>query len=212
MGCIIASIILPEPLLFYQAKDQLGQLAAIIKIVGNEGILKYIDTYKVAIAPNLREHILCCDSGNYKRLTGATDEAADLMVKLMTIDPFKRITARKALSHPFLNQHYDDQNLVARFASRLSLGSNSSCSASGEAVKCLPYFDYKFIGFVGEGTFGQVHRVQSNFEGKALAVKIMKQKNNADFYNECTMLEKLRGAPNVVKFYGTIVAVSFMHI
>ncbi|KAM3186033.1 hypothetical protein ACTXT7_005171 [Hymenolepis weldensis] len=178
-------------------------------IVGKERILKYIDTYKVAIAPNLREHILRCDCGNYKRLTEANKEAADLMIKLMTIDPFKRITARQALSHPFLNQHHFDQNLVASFASRLSLGSNSNSSSSNEAVKCLPYFDYKFIGFVGEGTFGQVHRVQSNYEGKALAVKIMKQKNHADFHNECTMLEKLRGAPNVVKFYGTVIADNF---
>ncbi|VDL19713.1 unnamed protein product [Hymenolepis diminuta] len=210
VGCIIASIILAEPLLFYQAKDQLGQLAAIIKIVGNEKILKYIDAYKVAIAPNLREHILSCDSGNYKRLTEANDEAADLMVNLMTVDPFQRITAKQALSHPFLNQHHHDQSLAARFASRLSLGSNSNSSASSEAAgKCLPYFDYKFSGFVGEGTFGQVYRIQSNSESKALAVKIMRQKNYADLYNEFTMLEKLQDIPNVVKFYGTIIADDF---
>nr|CDS26407.1 casein kinase ii subunit alpha [Hymenolepis microstoma] len=205
VGCMIASIVLSEPVLFYRAKYRSSQLATIIKVVGKESIMNYIQSNKIQINPNLETSIFCSDFGNYKRSMEKTCEVVDLMFNLMTVDPFSRITARQALSHPFFSKHHPDQTGPMGFTSRSYPVSKNNSSASTGVVRYLPYFDYKFISCIGEGSYGHVHRVQSSFGGPTLAVKIMKRNNREDFANECVILEKLRGAPNVVKFYGSVI-------
>ncbi|VDN96359.1 unnamed protein product [Rodentolepis nana] len=197
------------PLLFYRAKDRVSQLEAIIKVVGNERIVNYVQSNNIRIDTTLKTCIFGSKSGNYRCLTGMNYEVMDLMVKLMTVDPFSRITAQQALSHPYFKNHCYDQTESVRFGSRPRLNGSSNSSTSTENAQYLPYFDYKFISCVGEGSFGEVHRVKSSFGGHDLAVKIMKDNNREDFVNECAMLEKLRGVPNVIKFYGSILTPKF---
>lgn len=43
-------------------------------------------------------------------IPGAPDDALDLMEKLMTINPNKRLNVQEALEHPYLAQFHKDSN------------------------------------------------------------------------------------------------------
>ena len=43
------------------------------------------------------------------------EEALDLLSKCLEIDPRKRISARKALKHPFLSKYYKEEDLMSEF-------------------------------------------------------------------------------------------------
>ncbi|VDO01090.1 unnamed protein product [Rodentolepis nana] len=203
LGSIDARFV--EPLLFYRAKDRVGQLAAIIKIVGIESIMNYVQLNNIRIDTKLEAQISLYDREYHQCANDAYKEADDLMCKLMTVDPFRRITARQVFSHPFLKKFHYDEEVDARLASKF----NADCSLSMNKLdNNLAHFDCKFVACVGEGSFGQVHRVRTDTEWKTLAVKIMKQNNLSKFHQECEILEKLRDAPNVIKFFGTVTGVS----
>ena len=46
---------------------------------------------------------------------GADPRALDLLEKMLTFNPQKRITVEEALAHPYLEQYYDEEDEVSLF-------------------------------------------------------------------------------------------------
>jgi len=101
VGCIFAELIGKTPL--FSGKDFLDQINKIINIMGSPCEQDLID---IPI-PEGRNYIL---SLGYKPkiqfseiLPSASPQALDLLEKLLTFNPSKRITATEAINHPFFN-------------------------------------------------------------------------------------------------------------
>ncbi len=92
---------------FYLGKHYIDQLNLILNVVGspdehdlasigNEKARNYI----VSLKPRLKQP--------FTRLFPHSDKnALDLLERLLTFDPNKRINVNEALTHPYLQQHHD---------------------------------------------------------------------------------------------------------
>lgn len=110
VGCIMAELILREPLIC--GKSEIDQLERMFKIVGTPNdenwpgwrdlkyAKKYSQVYSKSVANKLRDKFpimpLSKDDPMY-----LTDCGVDLLCKLLTLDPNKRISAEDALRHPW---------------------------------------------------------------------------------------------------------------
>ena len=92
---------------FFQGKDNYDQLVKIAKVLGTEDLYKYIEKYGLAL-DNHYNGIL----GNYpvkpwnkfineenKHL--CSNEAIDLLSKMLIYDRAQRITPKEAMMHPY---------------------------------------------------------------------------------------------------------------
>ena len=106
LGCMFAGMIFKkEP--FFQGKDNYDQLVKIAKVLGTEDLYKYIEKYGLTL-DNHYNGIL----GNYptkpwnkfineenKHL--CSNEAIDLLSKMLIYDRAQRITPKEAMQHPY---------------------------------------------------------------------------------------------------------------
>ena len=105
VGCIFAELLLNEPL--FQAKGEIEMISMIFKLLGPPTSQSWPDYNSLPLAksitlpaphpPQLRQ-----------RFPYITNAGLDLMSRLLTYDPDKRISAEEALKHPYF-----------RFVSRL---------------------------------------------------------------------------------------------
>jgi len=110
LGCIMAELLQKEPLL--PGKTELEQLDKMFKLLGtpNEkiwpGFNKLPTVKKVKFAEqkfnNLRNKFPPVNTAGGPALS---DEGFDLLNKLLTYDPEKRISAQDALDHPWFDEH-----------------------------------------------------------------------------------------------------------
>ncbi|OCH96513.1 Pkinase-domain-containing protein [Obba rivulosa] len=101
VGCIFAELILKEPL--FQAKGEIELLSMIFKLLGPPTSTSWPDYQSLPLAktitlppqqpPQLRQ--------KFPYLTAA---GLDLLSRLLTYDPEKRISAREALQHPYFSE------------------------------------------------------------------------------------------------------------
>ncbi|CAF1091977.1 unnamed protein product [Adineta steineri] len=108
VGCILAEMLDGKPL--FPGKHYIDQLNLILNVVGspdehdlasiiNEKARNYISSLKFRVKQPL------------SRLFPHSDKnALDLLERLLTFDPNKRITVCDALAHPYLKQHHDPQD------------------------------------------------------------------------------------------------------
>ena len=111
-GCILAELFLGEPL--FQGQDEIDQLHQIFKLLGtpDEKIwpgwnqlpnVKRINfSKKYHSENNLREKF---PKFSYEDDFVLTDKGFDLLVKLLTYDPEKRISAAETLKHPWFSEN-----------------------------------------------------------------------------------------------------------
>jgi serine/threonine protein kinase len=106
VGCMVAEMLLRKPLL--PGRDYLDQLKLIIKTLGSPSgsELDFIT------APKARAYIEALPKSpkaNLRRIFGKgfSDDALDLIEKMLCFDPRKRITVDKALEHPWLRSLHD---------------------------------------------------------------------------------------------------------
>ncbi|XP_067648667.1 mitogen-activated protein kinase 1-like [Haliotis asinina] len=105
VGCILAEMLSNRPL--FPGKHYLDQLNHILGVLGspsqedlnciiNEKARGYIQSlpFKPKVPWN-------------RLFTKADDKALDLLDKMLTFNPQKRITVEQSLSHPYLEQYYD---------------------------------------------------------------------------------------------------------
>jgi mitogen-activated protein kinase 1/3 len=110
VGCILAEMLNNKPL--FPGKHYLDQLNHILNVIGSPSAddLSYIQ--------NERARVYLVNLPNkpkvaFERLYPDADaDAIDLLDKMLTFNPNKRITVEEALSHPYLRQYYDQDDEV----------------------------------------------------------------------------------------------------
>ncbi len=100
LGCILAELLLGKPL--FPGKSTLDQLARLLELTGypsSEDVASMHST----LAPTMLESL---PSIKHRRLRDifptASDEALDLMRKLLLFNPNKRPSAEEVLKHPYV--------------------------------------------------------------------------------------------------------------
>jgi casein kinase II subunit alpha len=107
LGVTFASILCQEVPLF-RGKNTDGHIFAIASTLGGAELIRYAEKYGLDILP-WRATLLgmkgtpWTDWRTPKNRHIMTDEAIDLLSKMMKVDPVERILAQDALRHPFLN-------------------------------------------------------------------------------------------------------------
>nr|CDS30639.1 CMGC:CK2 protein kinase [Hymenolepis microstoma] len=110
IGCILASAIFRMRYIV-DGESREDQMLIIVKLLGSDSLLNYCKKYGISSSClNNWEQFL----GHHRTEWGkfitennipvATDEAIDLLDKLIVFDPEMRLTASEALKHPFLNK------------------------------------------------------------------------------------------------------------
>ena len=106
LGCMFAGMIFKkEP--FFQGKDNYDQLVKIAKVLGTDDLYKYIEKYGLTL-DNHYSGIL----GNYPKKPWnkfineenkhlCSNEAIDLLSKMLIYDRAERITPKEAMEHPY---------------------------------------------------------------------------------------------------------------
>lgn len=107
VGCILAELITRKPLLPASSEEE--QIQMITDLIGNpqEDVVEQITILKN------KEFILNLPKRKPKDMNtifkGANPDAIDLIRRMLTFDPVKRITIDEALAHPYMSQlHFPD--------------------------------------------------------------------------------------------------------
>ncbi|GAB2216535.1 hypothetical protein Droror1_Dr00024310 [Drosera rotundifolia] len=105
VGCILAKLLGCKPL--FPGEDTLHQLEFILEVLGmpDDDDLLFIPE------PRERNYILTfpqsCGVDFFKLYPGVDPWAINLLQRMHTFDPSKRITAKEALNHRYLHDWYD---------------------------------------------------------------------------------------------------------
>jgi len=108
LGCMLASAIFKkEP--FFQGKDIPDQIYKIVSVLGTDDLKDYIDKFNIEVEVNLFNFLGIHSKKPLSKFLNAsnekfaTNEALDLLSKMLVIDHTQRISAQEALNHPFFN-------------------------------------------------------------------------------------------------------------
>ncbi|KAG2730860.1 hypothetical protein G9P44_006009 [Scheffersomyces stipitis] len=108
VGCILAELLGGKPL--FRGKDYVDQLNQILLVLGTpkEATLTKIGSVR---AQNYVRSLPLMKKVSYSELfPNANPLALDLLEKMLTLDPFERISVEEALSHPYLAVWHDPQD------------------------------------------------------------------------------------------------------
>lgn len=108
IGCILGELLGMKPM--FKGKDYVDQLNIIIDILGtpDEETLKRIGSVK---AQAYIRSLPVKEAKPFKSLfPQADDSALDLLSKMVTFDPAKRLTVLEALKHPYLEAYHDEED------------------------------------------------------------------------------------------------------
>jgi len=105
VGCILAEMLNNKPL--FPGKHYLDQLNHILNIIGSPSD----DDLRCIQNERARGYLINLPKKQkitFDKLFDKADPAAlDLLEKMLTFNPNRRITVEEALSHPYLRQYYD---------------------------------------------------------------------------------------------------------
>ncbi|RLV88021.1 Mitogen-activated protein kinase MKC1 [Meyerozyma sp. JA9] len=107
-GCILAELLGGKPL--FRGKDYVDQLNQILLVLGtpDEPTLTKIGSVR---AQNYVRSLPAMRKVPYSEIfPNANPLALDLLEKMLTLDPFKRISVEEALEHPYLSVWHDPQD------------------------------------------------------------------------------------------------------
>ena len=112
VGCLFGAILFQIDFLFEGDSNQ-GQLIKIAKQFGNEEIEKFLEKYREEcfVPAKIKKKMRGYTKKNWDEYINEknkyliTDDALDLLNKLLEIDHQKRITAKEALNHPYFKHN-----------------------------------------------------------------------------------------------------------
>lgn len=108
VGCIMAELLTSRTL--FPGSDHIDQLTRIMKLVGKPGP----EFLEKITSESARNYILSMPSYTKKPFSdyfiGANPKAVDLLEKMMVLDTDRRITAKQALTHPYLASYADEDD------------------------------------------------------------------------------------------------------
>jgi len=107
LGCMFAGMIyITHP--FFHGRDNYDQLVKITKVLGTEALVEYVNKYKIALEPQFEPLMTTAYPRKpwRKFVTDdnrhlISDDALDLLDKLLVMDHQLRLTAREAMAHPY---------------------------------------------------------------------------------------------------------------
>lgn len=108
---------------FFHGRDLPDQLVKITEVVGSDDILSFCDKYSVDCPNCVKKEMMDEKYGRFdhkipkkewtsfvaenKKGKFISDEAIDLLDKLLIVDPKDRITASEAMKHPYFDKIRD---------------------------------------------------------------------------------------------------------
>ncbi|PAA69332.1 hypothetical protein BOX15_Mlig000451g2 [Macrostomum lignano] len=106
VGCIMVELINRHPL--FPGMDHIDQLMKILSVTGfpEDDFLRKIESSDaITFLNNQRGNITQCPLASV--CPGASPTALDLLKRMLTLDPTKRVSAAEALEHPYLAAYHD---------------------------------------------------------------------------------------------------------
>ena len=92
---------------FFKGSDNFDQLARITNVMGTEALRDYMRKYKLNLPNQCVPLIKACDAipfedfVNDRNKDRVSEEALDLLRKMLVYDKNRRITPRDAMKHPY---------------------------------------------------------------------------------------------------------------
>lgn len=108
LGCTFASLLF-EKNPFFKGRDNNDQIVKIAEVFGSKEIYNYAEKYDLEIPKEILSKLQRCRTNNLNamrqraNLPKITDEAFDLLKKMLVIDHAERISVDDALNHPYFN-------------------------------------------------------------------------------------------------------------
>ena len=98
LGCMFAGMIFQkEP--FFQGKDNYDQLVKIAKVLGTDELLAYVDKYNDILGQHSKKPWHKFVNTQNEHLV--SEEALDMLAKMLKYDHAERITPKDAMDHPY---------------------------------------------------------------------------------------------------------------
>lgn len=94
---------------FFPGKGPADQLVRIVKVLGTKKLHEYVEAYKIQMDSNLKDLLGKHTEKQFENFKNNknehlfSEEAVDLLSKMLEYDHTKRITAREAMEHPFFS-------------------------------------------------------------------------------------------------------------
>lgn len=110
IGCILAELLGSRPL--FQGKDRVNQLDKIVEICGTPSEEDIASMGSPAAQKYLRKKSLYPSADWRRKYPEASNEALDLLQRMLVFNPANRISVLEAMRHPFLKNLHDETDDV----------------------------------------------------------------------------------------------------
>lgn len=194
-----------------EAKNE--QMQKIARVLGKWKLLSYAEEYKITVSKRLRSKIRRCRAKGFEIFKTknceqtATEEAIDLVKKLLIYDHTKRLKAKDALQHQYFSEFHKGNYLDSKNKDQEHINQNNSPQLNENSLHSHKDAYLKFVihGEIGSGVSGKVYRVKDPENYYDYAVKSFETAALSNLWEEVKILKHLEGCPNINRCLGYIV-------
>jgi len=114
LGCMLASLVFKKEPFFY-GHDNYDQLVKIARVLGTEGLYRYLDKYQLELDPHFDDILGRHPRRPWAKFVTADNqhlccpEVIDIIDKMLVYDHAERITPKEAMQHPYF-QHVREED------------------------------------------------------------------------------------------------------